>query len=31
MRRSGGEPSELHADLYLQITREFADRWKGDG
>ncbi len=23
------EPSELHGDQYLQITREFALRWKG--
>lgn len=23
------EPSELHGDLYLQITNEFAERWKG--
>jgi len=25
------EPSELYGDLYLQITREFADKWKGGG
>lgn len=23
------EPSELYGDLYLQITREYAERWKG--
>ena len=23
------EPSEQFGDQYLQITREFADRWKG--
>ena len=23
------EPSESYGDLYLQITREYVDRWKG--